>query len=48
MLTVADLYSNRLFTPEKEAAFFKTLRLANGSAKTTADGRMDDLNALVA
>ena len=48
MLTVADFYSNRPFTPDKEAAFFKTLRLANGSAKTTADSRMDDLNALIA
>ncbi|HEX3953422.1 MAG TPA: class I SAM-dependent methyltransferase [Stellaceae bacterium] len=34
-------------TPEQEAAFFSSLRLGNGVFKTTADRRLDDLNALM-
>lgn len=35
-------------TPTQEAKFFASIRLSNGTFKTTADHRMDDLNAFVA
>lgn len=34
-------------TPHEEASFFSSLRLFNGTFKTTQDHRMDDLNAFV-
>src|SRR5260370_9203504 len=34
-------------TPRQEANFFAALRLANGTFKTTADHRMDDLNEYI-
>jgi hypothetical protein len=34
-------------TPRQESTFFAALRLANGTFKTTADRRMDDLNECV-
>ena len=47
MLTINELCRSRPLTPEKEASFFKALRMASGSPKTTADYRMDDLNSLI-
>ena len=46
MLSAKSFVSGRL-APSQEAAFFAALRLANGTFKTTADHRMDDLNDIV-
>jgi len=42
--TILDAAS---MTPRHEANFFAALRLANGTFKTTADHRMDDLNEYI-
>jgi hypothetical protein len=47
MLTATRFFSGASLTPSQEAAFFASLRLPNGTFKTTAHGRMDDLDAFV-
>jgi len=47
MLTATEFSSGLPLAPEREARFFASLRLANGTFKTTADHRMDDLNEFI-
>jgi hypothetical protein len=47
MVSIAQFHAGLPLTPKQEAAFFAALRLANGTFKTTADHRMDDLNRIV-
>src|SRR4051812_22865832 len=47
MLTATRFFSGVPLTPSQEAAFFASLRLPNGTFKTTAPHRMDDLDAFV-
>jgi len=41
------LTADAVLTPEQEAAVFGSIRLRNGTQKTTSHHRLDDLNALV-
>jgi hypothetical protein len=47
MPTATRFSSRHPLSPSEEAAFFAALRLRNGTFKTTADHRMDDLNEFI-
>src|SRR5580704_1783814 len=47
ILNVRSFLTGDTFTQKQEAAFFASLRLRNGTFKTTDHHRLDDLNMLV-